>query len=119
MTIRTVPTLVAALALAVLLHARSGAGAPRAPRLVDGVASGDVGPGSAVVWARAEPAAPVQVELLLGTSIVRRANVQSAEKRDGTAQVRFTKLEPGRPLHLPHLARLGAQPGMAHERRPS
>jgi alkaline phosphatase D len=90
-----VKRLTAVLGLVLALPA-AGAGAPTAPRLVDGVASGDVSASSAVLWARVDPPAALHFELLSAGSVVRRAIARATVRTDGTAQVQLTKLEPDR-----------------------
>ena len=81
------------LAFAVLaLAGASPAARDAAPRIVDGVASGDVSARSAVVWARATRATTMHAELLSRGRVVARGKAKT--RIDATAQVRFTRLRP-------------------------
>jgi len=71
------------------------------PQIANGVASGDVSAGSAVVWARADRPARMQVEcstLESFKTIIRIASSEALPKRDFTSKVLLEGLPPGQDI---------------------
>jgi len=71
------------------------------PRIVNGIQSGDVSAGSAVVWARADRPARMQVECSTVESfktILRVASSDALPDRDFTSKVLLEDLPPGRDI---------------------
>ena len=71
------------------------------PQIGNGVASGDVSAGSAVVWARADRPARMQVEcstLESFKTIIRIASSEALPKRDFTSKVLLEGLPPGQDI---------------------
>jgi alkaline phosphatase D len=71
------------------------------PRIASGLASGDVSAGSAVVWARADRPARMQVECSTGESfrtMIRVASSDALPDRDFTSKVLLEGLPPGQDI---------------------
>src|ERR1700682_2102491 len=71
------------------------------PRITCGIASGDVSAGSAVVWARADRPARMQVEcstLESFKTIIRVASEDALPERDFTSKVLLEGLPPGQDI---------------------
>src|SRR5882724_186468 len=71
------------------------------PRIVNGIQSGDVSAGSAVVWARADRPARMQVECSTVESfktILRVASSDALPDRDFTSKVLLEDLPPGQDI---------------------
>jgi alkaline phosphatase D len=71
------------------------------PQIANGIASGDVSAGSAVVWARADRPARMQVEcstLESFKTIIRSASSEALPERDFTSKVLLEGLPPGQDI---------------------
>ena len=71
------------------------------PQIANGIASGDVSAGSAVVWARADRPARMQVECSTVESfktIIRSASSEALPERDFTSKVLLEGLPPGQDI---------------------
>jgi alkaline phosphatase D len=79
-----------------MLSSFQSASARTEPQITHGVASGDVTPSSAVIWARADKVAEMRVEVDTdpGFSDPRIATASNSVESDFTAQVEVTDLQP-------------------------